>query len=312
MKMTTKDEIEGYILVLVATIFYGTAGVLGRMVFQYESEPLTVTTFQTSIAACLMFFGFLIFHRDLLKIKKRDIRIFALYGFIGITCESFCFYSAIKYTTVATAVILLFTYPALVVIFSAIIFREPLTRRKLISLLLSFVGASLVIQCYNLQLLRLNLLGILFGVGLSFCTAAYTLFGKRTIVDYDSWTVVFYSEVFGTLFLILFRTPQVLLQVRYPLQGWLWLFLNAFIPTTLGNVCYIRSLHHLEAGKASIIAIFEIVVASVLAFIFLHEGLEFLQIVGAGLVIWGVLILRRQEETIKESTASSPHILEKD
>jgi drug/metabolite transporter (DMT)-like permease len=93
--------------------------------------------------------------------------------------------------------------------------------------------------------------------------------------------------------------------VRYPFQGWFWLFLNAFIPTTLGNVCYIRSLHHLEAGKASIISIFEIVVAAVLAFIFLHEGLEFLQIVGAGLVFWGVLLVRSKKNGEESNTSSS-------
>jgi DME family drug/metabolite transporter len=83
--------------------------------------------------------------------------------------------------------------------------------------------------------------------------------------------------------------------VRYPLQGWFWLFLNAFIPTTLGNVCYIRGLNHLEAGKASIIAVFELVVALVLAFIFLREGLEFLQIVGAVLVLWGIILVQRKQ-----------------
>jgi len=302
MIITIKDEITGYTLALLATVFYGTAGVIGRMIFQYESEPLTVTTLRAIIAVALMFFGFLIFHRDLLRIRKRDISVFALHGFVGISCSSLCFFYAIKYTTVATAVILVFTYPAIVVIFSAIIFRESLTRRKLVSLLLTFLGASLVIQCYNPQLLKLNLTGILFGVGASFCMAVYTLLGKKAVTNYDSWTVVFYALGFGTLFLIIFRTPQVLLQVRYPIQGWFWFFLHALIPSILASACYIGSLHHLEAGKASIIASFEVVIAPLLAFIFLHEGLEFPQIVGAGLVIWGIILVR-SKKGIKESKA---------
>ncbi len=290
--MTTKNEITGYTLTLFATILYGTAGVLGRMVFQYEPDPVTVTTFQVVIAFSLMFLGFLIFGLKLLRIRKHDILVFALHGFIGISCNSLCFFYALKYTTIATAVILLFTYPAIVVIFSAITFQESLTRRKIVSLLLTFFGASLVIQCYNPQVLRLNLTGILFGIGASFCLATYTLLGKRAVTNYDSWVVVFYTLGFGTFFLIIFRTPQVLLQARYPLQGWFWLFLIALMPMILGPACYIGSLHHLEAGKASIIASFEIVIAPLFAFAFLGEGLEFLQIVGAGLVIWGIILIR--------------------
>ena len=52
-------------------------------------------------------------------------------------------FTAIKYTTVTTAVMLMNTSPAIVVILSAIIFREPFTRRKFQSLLLTFVGVSL-------------------------------------------------------------------------------------------------------------------------------------------------------------------------
>jgi drug/metabolite transporter (DMT)-like permease len=301
MPMTTKNDLTGYTLVLLATVFYGTAGIFGRMIFRYESAPLTVTTVRAAIAVCLMFLGFLVFQRDLLKIKTRDIYVFALYGFIGITCSSLCFFYAIKYTTVATAVMLMNTSPVIVVILSAIIFREPFTRQKFFSLLLTLGGVLLLVQCYNPRLFNLNLTGILFGVGASFCFATYTLVGKLKVTDYDALTVVFYALTFGTLFLIIFRTPQVLLQVNYPLQGWFWFFLQALVPTILASICYIGSLHHIEAGIASIVLLFEVVVAAFLAYIFLAEHLEFLQIIGAVLIIAGILLLHKKQNVEKRS-----------
>ena len=291
MKTTAKNEFTGYILVLLATVFYGSAGIFGRLVLQYEPAPLTVTTVRAAIAVCLMFLGFLIFQRDLLKIQKRDIYIFAVYGFI-ISCSSFCFYSAIKYTTVATAVILMNTNPVIVMILSAIIFRESLTRQKLLALVLTSIGVLLIVQCYNPQLLKLNLTGVLFGIAASFCFSLYTLFGKWKVADYKPLTVVFYGLVFATLFLTILRTPQILLQVRYPLQGWIGFFLTALIPTILASLCYVGSLHHLEAGKASIILLLETVIAALVAFVLFGERLEALQIIGVVLVLWGISSLR--------------------
>lgn len=301
MKITTTGEITGYILVLLATVFYGSAGIFGRLVLQYEPAPLTVTTVRAAIAVCLMLLGFLIFQRDLLRIKKRDIYIFVVYGLI-ISCSSFFYYSAIKYTTVATAAILMNMNPAIVMILSAVIFRESLTRRKLLALLLTFCGVLLVVQCYNPELLKLNLTGVLFGIAASFCFSLYTLFGKWKVADYKPLTIVFYGLVFATLFLTIFRTPQVLLQVRYPLQGWVWFFLTALIPTILASVCYVGGLNYLEAGKASLVLLFQVVLAPLFAFVVLHEGFEFLQIIGAGLVIWGISFIRPKRD-IEESTA---------
>ncbi len=161
------------------------------------------------------------------------------------------------------------TSPVIVVVLSAIFFREPFTRQTFLSLLLTFIGISLLIQCYNPKLFNLNVVGILFGIGASFCFAAHTLVGKLKVSDYNALTIVFYALAFGTLFLIIIRTPQVLLQIDYPIQGCFWFFLHTLVPTILASICYIASLHHIEAGKASIILLFEVVVASLLAFLFL-------------------------------------------
>jgi drug/metabolite transporter (DMT)-like permease len=77
--------------------------------------------------------------------------------------------------------------------------------------------------------------------------------------------------------------------------------LQALVPTILASICYIGSLHHIEAGRASIVLLFEVVVAAFLAYIFLGEHLEFPQIIGAGLIIVGILLLHKKE-TVKEKS----------
>ena len=300
-----KNEIEGYFLVLLATFFYGTAGVIGRMIYRYESDPLTVAMFQVLIAICLIFLSIMFFQQDLLKIRKQDLYFFMIYGFLGMFCTPVGFYYAIKHTTVATTVILVCTSPILVVLLSAIVFREALTRQKLLSLLLTFAGAALVIRCYHPYFFTLHLKGILFGLGTSLCLALFTLFGKLAAARHKPWTIIFYSMIFGALFLMAFRIPQGAFRIHYPLQFWFWSFLNALLPAVLADICYIGSLRHLEAGKVSIVASFRIVVASLLAFLFLGERMEILQISGAGLVLWGIILVQRRKKATLDTTTNS-------
>jgi DME family drug/metabolite transporter len=296
MKQGTKHEIEGYLLVLLATFCYGTAGVIGRMVYRYESNPLTVAMFQGLIAVFLAFLVLAMSDLKLLKIRHQHLPFFIVYGFLGMFCTPAFFYYAIKYTTVTTASILFGSYPVVVVLFSKMIFHELLTRNKLISLLLTFIGTALVVQCYQPQALQLNLTGILFGLLDSISMAAFTLFGKRAAARYHPKTVIFYVMLFGVMFQLLFRVPQGNLQLTYPSQIWFWFLLLALLPAVVADLCYVRSLRYLEAGNVGIVSSFQVVVASLLAFIFLRERMEMLQILGAGLVLWGILLVQWQEK----------------
>lgn len=305
MNKTRINEFEGYLLALLATFFLATAGLIGRMLYQYEPDPLTIAAIRSVLATGLVFLGLLMFRRDLLRITWRDLWFFAVYGLLGMFLTPLCFLSAIKHTTVATATILASTSPVIVILFAAFFFREPLTRRKLSSLLLTLFGTALIIQWYHPHLFKLNLAGILFGLGASLCLAFFTLFGKRAVTSYNVWTIMFYGMVFGTLFLLLIRVPQGGLHLRYPLQIWFWFLLHTLLPAILADLCYIGSLNHLEAGKVSIILSFRIVIASLLAFLLLHERLDFLQIAGAGLVLWGIILVQGKKKATLDTTTNS-------
>lgn len=295
VKTAALNELRGYAFVLVSAAIFSTLGVLARLIYRYEADPLTVVTFRASVAAGLLFLGLLLFRPALLKIRPRHLPFFAVSGFFGVACNYSCFLYAVKYTTIATAVSILYTYPALVALASVVVFREPLTRAKLVSLLVTFSGVLLVVQCYDPRFLNLNFEGMLFSFGTSLALALYTLFGKKAVAAYDAWTVVFYSISFGALFLVVFRTPQALWRVSYPAPAWGWMLLIALLPTVLGYASYTRSFHYLEASKASIAASAEVALAPLFADLFLHEHVRWPQICGAGLIFGGIVLLKQDK-----------------
>ncbi len=270
----------------------GTIGIFGRLIYLYEPDPLTVVTFRALIAFLLLFFTTIAVNPGSLRIRKRDFIYFAVYGLLSVTFCFLLFFYSIKFTTIATATILLYTYPAFVVVLSTFFLKEELTKTKVLALLLTFLGCILVIQVYDPTELKLNLRGIIYGLGAGLGAGFYSVFGKKAVQRYNPWTVVTYAFGFGSFFLLIFRGVRSLYWVDYPTITWVWIFALAILSTVLGYSVYTKGLKYIEASRAGIVATWEVVVASLLAFVIFRESLSFLQIFGALFIFLGIFVIR--------------------
>ena len=287
-----RKEAKGYSLVILGATFLGTIGIFGRLIYLHEPDPLTVVTFRALIAFALLFFAKIVLDPDSLRIRRSDFIYFAIYGLLSVTLCFLLFFYAIKFTTIATATILLYTYPAFIVILSTIFLKEELTRTKLFALVLTFLGCILVIQVYNPSELKLNLRGIIYGLGAGLGAGLYSVLGKKAVERYSPWTVVTYALGFGSFFLVIARGVRPLYAVNYPTMTWVWIFALAIFSTLLGYSIYTRGLKYIEASRAGIVATWEVVVASFLAFIIFGEKLGALQIFGVLFIFLGIFIIR--------------------
>jgi DME family drug/metabolite transporter len=282
----------GYLLAVMAAVLWATLGILGKFIYRYDADPLTVVTIRAIIAFATLSITLALVNRRSLRIRRQDIPFFALYGLVGVTFNYACYFYALNFTSVTTAVILLYTYPALVTLLAALFLKERLDWIKVLVLVLTFAGCFLVVQGYDLTALKLNLKGVLFGLGAGVTAAIYSLFGKKALQRYDSWTTVCYAFGFGALFLLVLRPPQTILSTSYPWQAWMAILAVAWFPTLLAYALFMTSMKYIEASKASITATLEPVVASLLAYIFLVETIEWPQLVGGGLVLSGIVGLQ--------------------
>jgi drug/metabolite transporter (DMT)-like permease len=291
-----RKETKGYLLVILGATFLGTIGIFGRLIYLHESDPLTVVTFRALIAFALLFFAKIVLDPDSLRIRRSDFIYFAIYGLLSVTLCFLLFFYAIKFTTIATATILLYTYPAFIVILSTIFLKEELTRSKLFALLLTFLGCILVVQVYFPSELKLNLKGIICGLGAGLGAGLYSVMGKKAVERYSALTVVTYALGFGSFFLVIARGVRPLYAVNYPTMTWVWIFALAIFSTLLGYSIYTRGLKYIEASRAGIVATWEVVVASFLAFVIFGEKLSVLQIFGVLFIFLGIFIIRTHPE----------------
>ena len=77
--------------------------------------------------------------------SKREIILCLLLGAVLYVGQSLTYFSALNYASAGVVALLLYTYPALVMLGSAVLFRERITAQKLVALFLALAGAFVII-----------------------------------------------------------------------------------------------------------------------------------------------------------------------
>ena len=288
-------ETRAVLTVLAGATLLGSLGAWGRAIYRYEGNPMVVVTWRALIGAVVLAGLLAILRPQLLRIRPGDLPFFALYGFVGVTMNFWAYFSAVKFTTLAVAITLLYTYPAFVVLLSALFLRERLTSTKVVAVVVTLLGSALMAQVHQADWLRLNLRGILFGLLAGLSMATYSIFGKRALSRYAPWTVVLYAFGTGGLFLAVLSGPRLLQAIRYPGVAWLWILGLALIPSLGGYALYTFGLRDLQASQASIIATWEVVTAASLGWFLFGEQPAAVQYLGAALVCFGIGWIQRAE-----------------
>jgi len=293
-------------LIAVASILWGTLGVLGKMAFQYEITPTLLIMLRLWISSCTVFFIIVVFKRELYKIKRRDIPFLVVFGLFPIALQRVAYFYALDFTTATVAAMLYYTYPAIVAAMSVFLFKETITKKTVLAIVLTFLGASFVVKIYETSQLIVNLPGILFGLLSGVLFAVYVAMVKRLRSDYSSWTLVLYGDGIGAIALASITAFSLPLVTRFPVQLWLLVFTISWIPSLLGYFLYSHALKYVEATKGSIVSIIEPVSAGLLSVIILAETLEPLQLLGIVLALIGISLLFYQPNK-KPTTTSNSH-----
>ena len=284
-------------LVLLAAALWGTLGTIYTLTIdQYDLPPLTVVLYRAGFGAVILGLGIVARRPGLLRLRRADVPLVLGYGLLGVTVFYIAYLYAILLTGVTTAVVLLYTAPALVVVLAWRFLGETLTRRKGLALLLTFGGVVLTSGAYDLARLGGSALGIGWGLAAGATYALYSIFGvlanRRGM---PLATLLFYTlaaGAVGLLAVILVQDPGAITAPGARWGVWGVLVMLGTLQTLLPVAAYTLSLRHLDAGVASMLATLEPVVAGLLAFGVLHEPLTGPAIAGAALVLAAVVLLQ--------------------
>lgn len=288
---------RGELYVIIAGICWGIIGVFTRRMSSAGFDSIQVTFLRNLVAALELFIVVIIKDKSSLKISFRDIWMFLGTGICSIAFFNVCYFKAIELTGLSIAAVLLYTAPAMVVVMSCIFFREKMNVRKIIALFLAFGGCIFTTGIIGKES-NVTWLGLLIGLGSGFGYALYSIFGTAATKKYNSYTISLYTFVFAAASLLpLCRLNDVAAIVVAHKDIIIPSVCLSTVSTIIPFVCYTKGLKEMEAGKASIMAFIEPLVATLCGIAVFHEKIALTSVIGIAMIFISVVILNVKKKS---------------
>lgn len=293
-------DVVGYLAIFIAAASWGTSGVFVKfIVAESKLSALALAFWRDLFTFLVLLTGVGLVRPTWLRVQRENLPWLAAMG--GSLGTFHVFWNlGVLINGAAVATVQQAAVPAIVAVVARLIWREPLTRNKILAIILTFTGTVFVSGLDVLGQTKLTWSGFLIGLGIPVMYASWNLFGKKVRQHYNPFITLTYAFAFGAFVLLPFQffTPQ---PWPIPPVTWIWFVGLIGLATIIGFSAYTFGLGRLPASVASILAMSEIAFVSVYAYFLLGERLTASQILGAWSVLSGVLLLtwRKRENVSK-------------
>lgn len=278
--------------IMGAATLWGCMGIFSRGIAAMDISVTSVAILRNLGACLLMGLFFLIADRSIFRVKLRHLPIFLGTGVGSVLMMTLFYFRSQQESSLAVAAILLYTAPTFVVILSALLFKDKITRQKLAALVIAFLGCSFVSGIWSGGL-EVSPLGLVLGLASGFSYSLYTIFGRFGLQHYQPFTVTFYSLVFAGIGSLFFWNTGEMAVIAASPKGLLLSLGLMLFATVLPYLLYTKGLSGLgDSSKASILASVEPVVASLVGILAFGEPMTLGVILGLGCILISVYILR--------------------
>lgn len=290
--METQKKAPAMAAILAAAALWGVIGLWNRNLMAAGLSPLSIVVVRNLGGCALLVLFFLFRNRSVFRVERRHLKYFFGTGVVSVVFFTVCYFSCQKLCSLAVASILLYTAPSFVVLLSALLWKEPVTKKKLLALFLTLIGASCVCGVFSGGL-SVTVPGILLGLGSGFFYALYSIFGRYALAHYSPLTVTVWTFLFaGPASLVLLRPAELGAAFAGDIGVWGTALALAAFSTAAPYILYTWGLARTEPGRASILASLEPVVASLTGVLVFGEPMGPLTALGILCVLSGVYILR--------------------
>ncbi|MBE6524557.1 MAG: EamA family transporter [Thermoplasmata archaeon] len=281
----------GILYVALGAALWGIIGLFTRFLYSSGLSPMQITLTRCLVALAVMTATILVMDRKLFRIDPKDIWMFIGTGLFSIVFFNVMYFTTQQMVSLSIASVLLYTAPCFVMIMSMFLFKERITRLKILALILAFAGC---VFSAGIGSEELNI-GILFGILAGFGYALYSIFSKFALKKYSLVTILFYTFLIASLCLLPFCEPMTMVDLCNDTEIILNILGLGIISTVLPYYFYTKGLKSMDAGKASIIAFVEPMVATILS-LMIGDPFGISNVIGIVLILGSVILLSRGTE----------------
>lgn len=287
------------IYIILSGLLWGSSGIFVHFLEPYGFASLHMTLGRELTAAVAMAGYVLIADKKLFRASFRELLLYAISGIAMFGAAALYYRSMQLLNSVSTAVVLMYTSPIFIMIYSVAFFGEKLTWMKTIAVVAMLIGCCLVSGLASVIIsgIEFNLVGVLFGIGAGISYAIYNIFTKMEMrMRCDPKTANVYTFLFAALCAIIISKPMGAVEIisQKP-ESALLLVACGICTCIIPYFMYSLSLRDIPAGTASALGIIEPMAATLYSVLFLGERLDAFAICGIVLILGAVFVLSREK-----------------
>jgi DME family drug/metabolite transporter len=302
--------LRGYLYIGSAALFWGVAATLGRAAFTGRLpglrlgaiDPLILSQSRTTLSL-LVLLPVLLVRRGApaLVVPGRDLIRFLLIGVLGVAASNYLYYLAIQRTNVATAIILQYTAPVWVLLYTVLRGGYKPSMRRSAAVGLAVIGCTLAVGFVGSGGLSLDPVGVTAALLAAFSFAFYNVGGHSVLARYDRWKVLFWVLLSAATFWIFVNPPWKLWAAHFSREQWGFMLIFSLVSVLGPFSCYFAGLQHLEPTRAVVASCLEPVFSILIAAVALGELLRPLQSVGIAVVLIAIVLIQWPERETREA-----------
>jgi drug/metabolite transporter (DMT)-like permease len=291
--MDNKASLLIYIKLLLTAFFWGGTFIAGRYITR-DVGPFSAAFLRFTVASILLLLLVQRSEGRFPSVQRGQIIPLILLGMTGVFAYNVFFFKGLKIIEAGRASVIIANNPIAIALFAALIFKERLTVLKVTGIVLSVVGAIIVVS--KGQVLEVFKGGIGWGEIFIFCCvgswACYSLIGKVVMGHLSPLVAVAYSSAVGAAALFVPAWFEGMFNdiAHYTMLDWVGIGYLGIFGTVIGFVWYYQGIKAIGPTRAGQFINFVPMSAIVLAFFILREPLTSSLLLGALFVITGVYI----------------------
>jgi drug/metabolite transporter (DMT)-like permease len=292
----------GYAMLAASASLFAINGAVSKVILtSTEMSSLRLTELRaTGAFLCLAAFLAVVSPRRL-RVERDEVALLVFYGVAGFALVQWLYFVAIERLPIGIGLLLEFTAPVLVALWARLVWHEPVRRRVWAALALALAGLAFVAEVW--EDVRLDTVGVAAGLVAAGALATYFLVGEHATGRRDALSLTCLSLGVAALFWAVVQPwwgfPFEALGETVSLGGALesttapvWVLCAWMV--TLGTIApfvlSLGALRHLPATRVSIVAMAEVVLAAIVAWVWLDETLSAAQLLGGGIVLVGIVL----------------------
>ena len=275
--------------VIAAGVLWGIISIFIKGLNAGNLAPIQILQLRAIIASVIMAPYLFVMDKKLLHFDLKDIWMFIGTGVISLTFFSLCYFQTIIESGASVAVILLYTSPIFVILFSRALFKEKITAVKLTALIMTFIGCILV-SGLGREGGGITAKGFIIGLGSGLGYALYSIFSRYALEKYHVLTITFYTFLFSGLSIIPFSGLSISGGMMQP-QLLLYGVGVALFCTVLPYLFYTYGMIRIETGKAAILVTVEPLVGTLVGCGLYGEPMTVVKAFGILLTFGAVILL---------------------